>query len=184
MTVILQPLPAEISLGARPVPDRWAEFRFGYLVTAEAVYVPVPKRRMALFEPLEPRRLPVDSIRRVVLSEAPWFTGRFLFLAPFFLFNAFMAWLISRDGGQSWNIAGAAAFIFGLPLVRTVLGSGGRFHLAIVTPDETFSFLPTADSASTRSAKATALQTQLSFIAAARLAGLSLTLPEGTPPPA
>ncbi len=176
MTVVLEPHPGESPVSALPVPGSFRGFRFGFVVTAEAVYLPVKKAGVALYEPLVGKRIPLGAVRRVLLVPAPWPTGRLLLYAPMFIFLSFMAWLLARDGTQAWDIALMATCIYGVPLIFTVLGSGGRYRLTVETDGEVLYFAPLAHDVLRARTKAQALRSQFAFVAACQSLGVPVVL--------
>lgn len=181
MTVTLSPQTGENVLVACPVPTRFASYRFGFVLTETALYVPVSKSFLALSEPLESRRIPLGNIQQVALRPASRITGCTIPLAGIFLFLAYMSWVGARDGGSSWNMLGLAVCLYALPLVRHVLGSSGRHLLTIVTDDQTLTFGPEPTDAIRSETKAALLATQLEFVRACRLVGIPVDAPATDP---
>src|SRR5262252_1655774 len=77
MPGILEPLPGETVVESLDVPKQTyfgrRDFRFGFVVTTSAVYVPVRKRGFALTEPLAALRIPLQDLREVSLEPASVF---------------------------------------------------------------------------------------------------------------
>ena len=179
MTVAFHPPPSETPVASRPVPSRWGRdrgFRFGFLVTDQAIYVPAARSGFHLAEGLESRRLPLGGVSRVGLAPARVVTPLTLFYAGALVFFSLVALSFRHSGSGSASGLTAALFYVGVvlfALMRAVLGAPGRLRLTIATAAETTEFTPTSDALPFPPGRRRARAAQLAFVQACAQVGIT-----------
>jgi len=174
MTVVLQPAVGETSLGSVPVPGPsllTGRFRFGYLVTDHAVYLPLPRPGFHFAENLQGSRVPLPDIHSVELFPAP-FPMRSLLLLGFFVALFTLAEIATHDPrAPFWAV--------NLPLAGTLpafvlelLGASGRLRLTVLTASGVLHFTPAPAESMSPASRRRARENQVSFAQACRRAGV------------
>ena len=176
MTVVLQAASGETPVGSAPVPRPSvlpARFRFGFVVTDQAVYLPFPKPGFHITENLQGARLPLRDIGRVELSPAPFLTRSMVLLGFFSAVFALAQVAIHDPHAPFWAL--------NLPLVGTLpafllelLGASGRLRLTIVTAAGALHFTPVPAETLCPARRRRARETQASFAQACRRVGVSV----------
>jgi hypothetical protein len=176
MTLTLVPHSDEVVIAEVPIPPvslwRWRDssFRFGFVVTAEAAYVPVGRQGFSLIESLESRRVPLSEIRSVSLVPAGSLS---LLLAADLALVLFCLWMALPGllaQGFTWTAFSVPIFI--VPTVRRILGARGRWRLQILLGTESLYFTPSDFDVPSSRAKRLALASQAAFVAGCRTAGV------------
>jgi hypothetical protein len=183
MTEILEGRPGETLVASSAVPkDPWLdrrEFRFGFVVTTVAVYVPLRKRGFALTEPLAALRIPLQDIREMSLEPASAF--QIQSLAGLFLVGLWAVGNIFRMPGSTWSSLGTLIFLVGLA-IQGLLGARGRWRLRIATVGENLDFTPPPYGGRSSAMKERAFAAQRAFLTACASVGVVVHQPEAPLP--
>ncbi len=174
MTVPLTPHTGETTLAFHPVPGVWSRdrgFRFGFLVTDQAIYLPATRPGFHVTEGLQSIRIPLLEISRVAVAPARIFPPLTLFYVGSLLFFTFIGFSLLSSGSRL-----SQAFFFPLMLLpgtlRAVLGAPGRLRLTVSAASGPFEFLPAPDALPFPPARHRARAAQTAFLQACRQVGL------------
>ena len=185
MTVILKALPQEAIVSSAPVPPlfgRGSAFRFGFIVTNQAVYLPSRRPGFHLAEALEAQRIPLTDITLVTLRPAHAITGVLVLHITGLVLFSLIGVASYRAGYNPWSAFWLPAALL-LPTVRLLLASPGRLQLALHTSGGTLEHTPAPDAFPLLGSRRRARAAQRAFVRACQQAGVAVkddTVPSGS----
>ena len=180
----LKARPSETIIASEDLPSRlhWrSRFRFGFIVTSEALYLPVPRDGLPIFEGLEQRRIPLADVSSVSLRRMTFVSGEFLLSVPVLLL--WLATYLPHAIGQGFAWSDLwFGMVFGLTAVTAILGGTGRFTLKVFTSSSSLQFTPGPSDVVSGASKRRAASVQHAFLRGCLAAGLQTSGPEDTTP--
>lgn len=175
MSTILVPEEHEIVIRSLPLP-KWRffgrQFRFGYTVTSDAIYLPVKKRGITLVDPFEPLRISKEDVKAIEFRPAREIPGN-LFVSLLCCFMFLFDLLLGLK--QSVFLVAIVAVTLVVGLLDVVLGLRGRFQLKVFSGSRCYEYTPQPQDVWSPRSKVKALERQREFVDACAAAGIQVT---------